>query len=72
LSGGEQVWDCIFKVITVDGLIRLAGFIGKSIILLVHPVIPEENNRRRSQVGQNKVLFTSEAFPVVLSAMHQH
>lgn len=46
-----QIWECVFKVITVDALIRLGGFVGKSMIMLVHPAIPEENNRRRSQVN---------------------
>ena len=45
-----QLWSCLFKVAIVDALIRTLGFILKSMVLLLHPAQPEENNRRRSQV----------------------
>ncbi|CAL8467079.1 g6615 [Coccomyxa elongata] len=46
----DGLWSCLFKVAIVDALIRTLGFILKSMVLLLHPAQPEENNRRRSQV----------------------
>ena len=43
----------------VDCLIRLAGFTGKSVVLLTHPSQPEECFRRRAQVS-----YTPSARPV--------
>ena len=40
----------MFKVAIVDALIRILGFTLKSMVLVLHPAQPEENNRRRSQV----------------------
>ena len=50
-----QVWQLIFTVMTVDALLRSAGFAAKCVVLLAHPSAPEENFRRRSQVSCSPV-----------------
>ncbi|EIE26740.1 hypothetical protein COCSUDRAFT_64636 [Coccomyxa subellipsoidea C-169] len=49
-GGVDGLWTCVFKVAIVDALIRILGFTLKSMVLVLHPAQPEENNRRRSQV----------------------
>ena len=49
-----QVWQVIFTVMTVDALLRSAGFAAKCVVLLAHPSAPEENFRRRSQVDSSQ------------------
>eukprot|EP00884_Botryococcus_braunii_P021060 jgi/Botrbrau1/7638/Bobra.0159s0084.1 len=63
----NSVWDCIFRVTTVDFIARFAGILIKVFVVALHPALPEDSFRRRGQIltaTEHSLLFYRSLLPI--------